>query len=302
MTSSHFAHSLNRRSPWQSKLCVALAALWIGSSLLNAPVSAAMFSASIDPTLYGNLDQANVPNIGGCACGPTSLVNSLVYLQQEAPSLYGDGTALVPYDDDGMPPTQADMAAVATILAGAGYMDTANNGGTFIEDFIFGKTKYIEEKAPGKTIYAAQVALQWRDGINNTGGSQPTHQVPKPNWVQDQTAATLDFIYKQIKAREDVEIFLEYDTGSSHYLTVTGIMYDDANNTGKLNFIDPLGGMAGTTNITGVVGGVIKIAYGGGASVYHAVSESPVPEPAAIALMLIALIGLCLARRQAMHR
>lgn len=277
-------------------LGVAFAILCFGHSMLLAPASAAMRSASIDAALYGDLDQANVPGLAGCACGPTSVVNSMVYLQNERPDIYDK--MLVPYADDLTGPTQAEQAAVATTLSGAGYMDTANNTGTFIENFIFGKTKYIEEKVPGKTRYAAQVALQWRDGVNNTGGPQPTHQVPKPAWVQDQTAATLDFLYKQIRAREDVEIFVGYDGGGAHYLTLTGIMYDTATNMGKINFIDPLGGMPGMANITGLVGGVIHVDYSGGARVFHAVSESPIPEPATIALAIIGLVGLCALRRR----
>lgn len=291
----------NRSARRQSHLCVAMAALWLGCSMLLTPVSAEMFSASIDSDLYGDLIQGNVPDIGGCACGPTSVVNSLVYLQNERPDLYD--TDLVPYA--GASPTQAEMAAVATTLGGEDYMDTGNNDGTFIEDFIFGKQKYLEEKAPGKTRYAAQVAVEWRDGVNNTDPPQPTNLVPKPDWVQDETAPTLDFIYRQIRDREDVEIFVF--GGGAHYLTVTGIEYDDTTNTGTLSFIDPGDGMAAMSDIVGLetIDGMdfIELDYeltaGENTFIGHAVSESPIPEPAAIALLVIGLVGLCGFRRQA---
>jgi hypothetical protein len=290
----------SRRSLWRSSLCVAMATLWIGSSVL--PVSAAVFTANINPAMFGNLDQDNVPFMGGCACGPTSAVNSFVYLQNEAPHIYGNGQGLVPYA--GLAPTQAEQAAVATTLQGAGYMDA--NGGTYIEDFIFGKVKYLEDNYPGKTRYAAQVALDWRSGPRPVGTTDwPSHAAehPQPSWVQDETAATLDFIYEQINAREDVEIFIGGGVGA-HYLTVTGISYDDATNLGTLSYIDPADGMAHASAILGLDMGRIRFNYNGSnnALVFHAVSESPVPEPATIALMLIGLIGLCAVRRHAIFR
>lgn len=276
-----------------------MAALWLGSSLLLAPVSAAVFTANINPALYGNLDQDNVPFMGGCACGPTSAVNSFVYLQNEAPNVYGNGQGLVPYA--GLAPTQAEQAAVATILQNAMHMDST--GGTYIEDFIFGKVKYLEDRFPGKTRYAAQVSLDWREGpkpMNVTDWPTHAEDHPKPDWVQDETAATLAFIYEQIDAREDVEIFIGGGVGD-HYLTVTGISYDDTTNLGTLSYIDPADGLPGASAILGLDAGRIKFQYGtsNNALVFHAVSESPIPEPAAIALLAIGLIGLCAFRRRA---
>ena len=291
-----------RSSCQPSSWCVAVAALWLGSSLLLAPVSAAVFTANINPALYGNLDQDNVPFMGGCACGPTSVVNSFVYLQNEAPNVYGNGQGLVPYA--GASPTQVEQAAVATILQGDNYMDS--DGGTYIEDFIFGKVKYLEEKFAGKTRYAAQVSLDWREGpkpMNVTDWPTHAEDHPKPDWVQDETAATLAFIYGQIDAREDVEIFIGGGVGD-HYLTVTGISYDDATNLGTLNYIDPADGMAAMSDILGLDAGRIKFEYNGrmDALIFHAVSESPIPEPAAIALFVIGLVGLCAFRRQESFR
>jgi hypothetical protein len=276
-------------------ISVRLASLALVCTILLTPASAVFFSASIDQDLYGNLDQSDVPGIEGCACGPTSVVNSLVYLQNVAPHIYGDNT-LVPHSEEPIPTT--DMADVATILAGPDYMDTGNNNGTFIEDFIYGKHKYIEERAPGKTRYAAQVSLEWRDGVHNTAPPQPTHQVPKPSWVQDQTAATLEFIYNQIRDGEDVEVFVAFG-GGAHYLTVTGIEYDDTTNQGMLDFIDPSGGMPGDASINGLnMNGVIQLSYNGGSSLFHAVSESPIPEPMTIVLVTICLAALAAQRRR----
>jgi hypothetical protein len=276
-----------------------VAALWVGSTLLIAPASGAVLSASIDPDLYGDLDQ-NDPNVmnGGCACGPTSVTNSFVYLQNAAPNVYagpnGRGKGLVNYA--GASPTQAEQAAVANILGDAMHMNSA--GGTFIEDFIFGKRKYLEDRFPGKTRYAAQINFEWR------AGAPTSSMIAKPDFVQDDTAPTLEFIYEQIRDGEDVEIFVA--RGGEHYLTVTGISYDDTTNMGTLDIIDPLGGAADTVDIEGLttIGAkmFIELDYeltaGTNVVVAHAVSESPIPEPAAIALLVIGLIGLCAFRQR----
>jgi hypothetical protein len=50
--------------------------------LLFAPVAHAItYDVSLDWTLYGDLNQRTIPDIGDMACGPTSAVNSFVYLQ-----------------------------------------------------------------------------------------------------------------------------------------------------------------------------------------------------------------------------
>jgi hypothetical protein len=301
MTRQQFARS----SRWQTQRCAAMAALFLIGSVVLAPASGAVFSASIDPSDYGDLDQDNVPVGGGCACGPTSVVNSYVYLQNEAPNVYvgmnGPGKGLVDYA--GADPTQAEQAAVASILQDANHMNQ-QGAGVYIEDFIFGKVKYLEDRFPGKTRYAAQVSIDWRSGpkpVGETDWPRQAEMHPKPDWVDDDQTATLAFLYEQIKAREDVEIFIGGGVGG-HFLTVTGIEYDDTNNTGKLNYIDPADGMAHETNIVGLdANGTIQFEIYGrrDALIFHAVSESPIPEPAAIALLAIGLIGLCAFRRRA---
>jgi hypothetical protein len=63
------------RNSRRQRVCALVAALLLGSSMLLPAVSGALFNASIDPTLYGDLDQDNVPFMGDCACGPTSVEN-----------------------------------------------------------------------------------------------------------------------------------------------------------------------------------------------------------------------------------
>jgi len=256
----------------------------------SGPLHADMIRANLDPKKFGNLDQDNVPIIGACACGPTAAVNSFVYLQNMFPQIYNK--SLVPdTNKDGML-SQPEMAAVATILGGAAYMDTRPDiGGTYIEDFIFGKRKYLEEKVPGKTVYEAQISIKW--GRPRAPKPEPSNGIPKPGFVQDMTPARLGFIAQELKDGEDVEVFVEGPRGS-HYLTITGIIYDDTTNIGTTSFIDPATGMAGMAKILGLMGGIIQTDYqlGGNTSLFHAVSESPVPEPSTVILFAIGLVGL----------
>jgi hypothetical protein len=44
--------------------------------------------AEIDPTMYGNLKQKDVPECPNEACGPTAAVNSMVFLQNMYPGIF----------------------------------------------------------------------------------------------------------------------------------------------------------------------------------------------------------------------
>ncbi len=260
---------------------------------LSLPSYAATITESIDPNLFGNLDQGktNCPFLG---CGPTAFTNSLAYLQTKFKNIYGE--LLIPDTNNNDTIDEAEMISVANDIS-QNYMKNCSNNvcsSTKIEDFIIGKTNYIESKVPEKTNYKAQIGIEW--------GFQPPHNNDigtKPDFVQDQTIATLDFIAKEIKEEEDLEIFIGNNTGLmgvAHYLTVTGISYDDTNNTGTISLIDPLGGVQITKNIVGLSNGFIELDYqlnGQNTFVAHAVSESPkLPEPSAMAgLLMLGIIG-----------
>lgn len=150
---------------------------------------------------------------------------------------------------------------------------------------------------PGVTRYNAQMNFAWREDVGN-------HQVEKPGFVQDKTTPTLAFLARELKHGEDVEVFLAAN-GGGHYITLTGIEYDDTTNTGKLSYVDPLGGVRGTANILGLTDGFIELDYqldDRNTFIAHAVSES-VPEPAAVVLLVAALVVMAVAgRRRAFHR
>ena len=253
------------------------------------PATAAVISASENAALFGNLNQ-NDTNCGNVACGPTAAVNSFVFLENAYPTIYGN--SLVPLINGNT--FYQDEVAAANVLSGANYMSTCNCVGTYIEDFIMGKQNYINALAPNTTTYAAQISIPWL--VQRNPGPQPSTNAPQPIYVQASIAPTAQFIQSQIKDGEDVEVFVGYNAGGAHYLTLTGISFDTVAMTGTISFIDPGTGAYNTANSTGVVGGVIQTNYGGGqgAAIYAAVAESPVPEidAASTANALALLLGV----------
>jgi len=210
-------------------------------SMTARPVSATIVTSTIDSSKFGHLDQG-VTACPTSGCGATAAVNSFVYLQNAFPDVYT--TPLVP--KAGATLTQDDMVKVANDLAQR--MGTGPNG-TSIENFILGKMDYIESKDKGRTTYAAQLALEW---------DSPT---PRPGFVTDKTPPALSFIARELKDGEDVEAFLAGPAGR-HFITLTGISYDDQTNTGTLSFVDPLGGKDTTAQITGLDGAnLIHVKY-----------------------------------------
>ena len=293
-----------------------LSVTWLPAAalaLLPNPAHAMTISASIPnaKNLFGNLNQADTicPTT---SCGPTAATNSLVYLQRRFPHIYDN--KLVPMqnqdlDGDGDVDFYDDMIATANDI-GLNFMKTCdvcgNGTGTYIEDFIIGKRDYIESKVPGRTKYGAQISIKWRTTAAEFPQPQPP-EVPgthlgtgKPDFVQDMMPATLAYLASEIKKGEDVELFV--GNGTAHYLTLTGITFDDQTNMGMFSFIDPLNqtrgtsGMAtiSTANILGLdANGVIETDYSGGSFLYHAVSESPIiPEPSSVlGLLAFGILG-----------
>jgi hypothetical protein len=255
--------------------------------LAAAPASATLWDIQKEIELYGDLNQNDIPGIGGVCCGPAAAVNSFWYLQNKYPHVYG--TSLVPaqgsdLNGDMVVDYYDDLIAAAQTLASPQYMNTTAPGGTFHDDFIMGKRQYIEDRLPGWTRYEAQDSWDW------------TGQHQRPEWV-DPIAPTWDFLYNELVDCEDVEILLSFTDGG-HFLTLTSFHWDDADNDmlmeigeAFIDYIDPWTGLYGTSNIW-QSGAIIETDYTAGAWISMAISESPIPGPAALTLLLgAALIG-----------
>ena len=283
--------------PWMYWVMTAFTAMLLGTPSLHATT----ITANQDPGKFGTLDQGKT-TCADLGCGPAAAVNSFVYLQTMFPDIYK--TPLVG-TTSGATPTNAEQVDAANALAPK--MGCCATKGTLIEDFILGKMEYIESKNKGVTSYKAQDSLAWRASPPN--GSHPG--TAKPDFVQDQTKPTLAFLAAELKAGEDVELYISvFQTQpmkslGDHALTLTGISFDDATNTGSVSFVDPLGGTRGSAMITGLEQGFIKLDYkapgvGGDFSVvFAAVAESPIPEPGTVTMVFTG--SLLLLRYLGMH-
>jgi hypothetical protein len=263
-------------------------AIWLVALCLSVPASAEVFTVQLDESLFGHLNQADVT---GCppavACGPTAAANSFGWLQQRYPTVYG--MRLVPDINTSGTLDSPDLAAVANTLSGPNLMNCSEcSGGTFIDEFIYGKTAYIEQVAPGRTQYAAQDPFAW--DVTRGGVAQP-----RPGYIQP-VNPTFGFLFNELLAGEDVEILINGDF--NHYLTLTSLEWDDVLLSGTMDYIDPATGAHGVSNIS-QVGNFINTDYGGGSSnIVAAVSESPVPEPATILLLGSMLLGFGIVLRR----
>jgi len=245
-------------------------------------VSGAMIDVKVDETKMGNLDQSTT-NCANNGCGPTAAVNSFVFLQNMYPGIYDN--KLVPAAPPNTTPNP-NQAVVANMLLGADFMKTDCAGcGTDIRDFILGKEKYIELKVPGMTKYMAQVNDTW---------ALPNGPA-KPGYVQQNTAPTIDFLSSEIDHKEDVELFIKFEDGTGHYITLTSLKWNTETKMGSIGFIDPDEGVGRSSDISQVGAGAIKIKLKGAdgsltdGTIFAAVSESPTPEPATLVLVSAAM-------------
>ncbi len=288
------------------RVVAALGASLVVAAALPPPAEATIFQGQESANLFGNLNQADTA-CANVACGPSAAVNSLVFLQKRYPNLYGN--RLVPAATKTTSEYQ-QMVAVANSLGTNDYMNSCNCGtGTYIEEFIAGKQKYFNSVAPGTTSFDAQMTQNtWRQkpGGVNVG--------PKPSYVQLNTAPTAQFLASQLKAGEDVELFINGSEGN-HYVTLTQIYYDTNSATGNfIKVVDPnqptSGGPAGPPTVTQLAingldptdsdillsGGLAYL--GTGLNIVNAVAESPIPEPPALALGVLGIGVLGWMRRR----
>jgi hypothetical protein len=241
-------------------------------------------SVTIPANLYGHLNQIGS---GICedgsgnnyACGPVATVNSFAMLDAKY------GSSLIPDNDDNGIADDAELLAVAEILAGEDYMKCAAcNGGTTVANLIAGKRKYLDEQAPGKY------------------------------WVHSQYLPDFNWFFDELTAGQDIEVLVGFYNNlgqriGGHYITLNGISWTDANDDdvvddgeATIDFIDPSGGVDRNQSFYKYTGqNYYATNYNVGGNVVATVvewgvAESPVPEPGTVIVMLSGL-GLFAARR-----
>jgi hypothetical protein len=233
---------------------------------------------------FGTVDQLFVPPANGAmSCVPTATMNSFTWLQNAYPAIFGlDGTGL-PALQGG----QVSWTAAAGLLASPLYMNTSANNGTTIANWIGGKVSYLNAYAPGKITFAGMDSL--------------VAAANRPWWDQNANP-TVNFLLQELQAGEDVELGIYPLDMVGHALTLTGLTWNDADNsltfngpdTLTLNTIDPAA-PNGTTPLILTPGNPMKISGGiyDGYTLQVALAESPVPEPASFSLVILGgLVGL----------
>jgi hypothetical protein len=171
------------------------------------------YSAFENLAEYGFLDQYLLNSrhnfIGNEACGPTSSVNAMIYLQNRFPGIYGTqltgGSSIYEWEN------------TADLLISPDYMDTQpatpgdpGSGGTTDGQFFHGLRKYIVE-----TLGFAQTRFTQQGLVTNKD----------PSW---------QFLYKALRAKEALIIAIEYTGGGGHFLVMYGLDWTDRNGDGVI--------------------------------------------------------------------
>jgi hypothetical protein len=309
-------------------LCLAIL-LGLAAGVQADSVSVYEGTSLTDVSLFGDLSQQNsiiTAKYGNYGCQVTAYANALVYLQKTYPSIYG--TSLVSdYSGD-------TLARTAVALGASNYINvqvTTSNGditGAFsrFRDQVWGVYNYIEDQAPRRTVYGAQVVpVPDMDQYGNPPGGW-TYPRLKPDWVSKGNAYPTEVFLQNALSNSQGLVICWNEisngqlnmSGASHLLTVTGLTWDSINKKGTLYFIDPSVGKQLNSPFRQVNDGSLWLDYGeyapgspwkksngenwwysGDARITLALAEGPVPTPLPGTLLLLGsgLLGLAGWRR-----
>jgi hypothetical protein len=219
-------------------------------------------------------------------CAPTATINSFIYLENKYPSIY-----------DGLLTPGTDLEARNALRD---YMGGCAQGAT-PQQWWEGKVKYIEDYAPGTTVFEGMVywdPMGWYRQEDLVWGY--------PTW---------DFMWEQLSKCQDVEIGIYplYEE-EGHALTLTSMHFDDTNGnlqwdpmleTAAIDYLDPNNPTQvfwANVGLNTVENRLQFMWYNGGYNPQQTVyiglafAES-VPEPAAIILLSLSGLMIVLKRR-----
>jgi hypothetical protein len=246
----------------------------------------AAFTHSIDFAKLGV-----TPNFacgGKGACGAVSTINSFIFLQKEYPAMYDNKlapnyNAMTNTDMVDAQKFGFDGWQVGTNPMRQGYY---NRPGGAESDFLQTKKDWINDYAPGTTRFSS-----WWPG------SPDNNRFP-----------TIMDLAEEMRKKEDVEFFVQNTDPAKpfyHVMTLTevscdatmlmcSIRYQDPNNPTVNQPSTPITVMNNMLLFTNVPGSN----YMGQVKITAAFSESPIPEPASVLMILAAGVVLVLAGRQ----
>jgi len=262
-------------------------------ALSAVSADAASYNIDNDPghVLYGNLDQNGAAMVTALGqdlanqyCGPVAVTNSFRYLENKYPTVYGNNL------------TSGNL--VGTAMGLGDLMGTDFINGTWWDDLIWYKMIDLESKVPGMTDYQAQHMPGWNWNIWDNPAAA------KPAWVES-TVPTWQFLWEKLVNCEDIEILMNW-SGGGHFVTVKSFHWNDADNdniidiaeNATFDYINPWTGASGVSSIwQDSLGNPLETNYASGAYISMMVSETPVPEPAAITLLGLGALGLIRRRK-----
>jgi len=224
-------------------------------------------------------------------CAPTATANSFQFLESHYPAVYGNSL------------TGGNVIGLRNTLA-TGWLSpggTQRSGmvsspvGATDKDWWEHKVWYIEDYAPNTTVFAGMIESNpagWHRGGDLVWGS--------PTW---------DFLWNEVADSEDVELKIDIGTSVAHALTLTSMKFDDQDgdlqwDLGEARDIDYLDPNNPSQLFTGAVqqnlaGTRLQFWWNNGAgganqwaTIEGAYTESPIPEPAVLSLLVLGIVAL----------
>lgn len=192
-------------------------------------------TASVDASLAGWLDQwqlkyqpAPGPDLASEACAPTTVVNAMVYLQNQYPEIYGTKLAGT---------NQTEWAQKAVLLAGPDYMNTDTNVGTVpVDNLTSGLRSYLSTNGFASTRVSGMLPQGTTNGlVQELIGPLPSDYV--------EGLPTFDYFATALRGGSPVTLQILYEGQSvGHNVLLTRVDWtgSGAGATGTMEFIDPL--------------------------------------------------------------
>ncbi|HLO40384.1 MAG TPA: hypothetical protein VK176_05115 [Phycisphaerales bacterium] len=270
----------------------------IALTSLTGTALAGVVKYELDIGKFGKLDN------DGNQCGPTATTNAFSFLQNMYPDVYKGDNRII---RDAAGKITEDLAKTRDALA-QGWGDKTGGragmgvNGTTLKPWWASKVGWLEDFAPGKTRYAAQMY----------------GETDAKNWVMGKSIEavypTFSFLWNAINHGAAIELnVIDVPFKQAHAVTLVGLSFDDANKdkawdkTEKLfmKFVDPNDPTgkekANTQPVELTVGKDGRFEFkwwqdGGQWYVDSALTETPVPSPAT--WVLAAGGVMCVARRR----